>query len=176
VPPSSIAAGQRRGGFRSSGYGCLSSASTSVAVPRTPRKSRGASQQGGLAGYLAIHPHQPRWRDFAALVSDGVARVRGRPSTRSSSNQALVTFLGDPEDNRKTSSKERERASSKDKSSKFSRKNSSKSKKSEKSGQDEVKVSSSSGRAGVSTTPAPAPAVPQGTVAGGGGRWVHIPN
>jgi hypothetical protein len=139
-------------------------------------KRRGRSVDEGGSGLLRVHPHYPRWQALAGLVSDGVAFARGRSSgkARQAGYKAVSTSASSPKEQKRGSrtdgSKEKSGAR---KESKRGGNHSKSSKTTGSGGQRSEKAGSLSNE---EEAPATAQQESVGTAAGGGGRWVHVPN
>ena len=154
---------------------------------------RGPWSRGSAAGLpvrqaLAVHPHYSRWVELAGLAADGAAYVKARqsgrpmpPRGRQQQEEAQErrgdstrrdTGPGGGEGGGGERKEKRSSGGSRSKSKSLSSK--------ERGGKGDLKealvsaAAAQSGPAGAAAAPAPAPVA--GTSAGGGGRWVHLPN
>ena len=145
------------------------------------RRAAPAYKGSGLASTLAVHLHYRHWVEVAALCADGAlfasrkAGVGGlggtgkryTPVTAGAAPPPHRTAATEPSSRKSKSSRDgkREKGEKKQKSGKRDK---------DSSGEASPPVAS----AAAAPAPAPAPAgggLP-GTAAGGGGRWVHVPN
>ena len=110
-----------------------------------------------------VHPHWGRWQQLAALCADGVAHLSGGRGRAARQQYTKVGSDAQPHD-RSPGGKQQKKA---------------KKEKTEK-GRSRRSAEPAEGEGGSRATEAPrtasAAATPSGTVAGDGGRWVHVPN
>lgn len=134
----------------------------------------GRRQRGGGRPALQQHPHWPRWQELGSLCTDGMAFARGgfvasRP-TAASRQQKLLLGAEQGEVPPRSKRKGKDKSTNK-------RKNSGNNVSAQRSPK-ETRTSAPSEECSPPrpTENAGAPATRlQGTQAGGGGRWVHVP-
>lgn len=118
-------------------------------------------QKNGLRGKAAL-PHRRQWADLAALVQDGIAFTRGKalPVAASRVSPSAV-------------SRSSQKKSKKEKKQKVSRMPSGSYPDAEKA--EQLLPDTISQALPAAKSPPAAVATAEGTAAGGGGRWVHVP-
>ena len=142
--------------------------------------STGSRQGLAAKDMLRVHPHYLRWVEVGALVQDGVtyakARRSGRPMPQRSRAEQQEERGGRGDGGKRTDKRRKERREGGEKGERGAsdgqgKRESRGSKKEKKAKGREPELAEPL----VSAAPA-APAPASGTAAGGGGRWVHVPN
>ena len=143
-----------------------------VYAQRVQGKTVGSAGGGGRFGALSVHPHAGRWAEVISLVVDGITLAKdGRrtvPLLRGGNAAAGRAAAGEKKEKNKKERKERgnEHSPRKEKKQKKEKQE----KKVQQGALEEPLRASTAGEAAA----APA-ATSEGTAAGGGGRWVHVP-
>lgn len=133
-----------------------------VYAQRVQGKTVGSAGGGGRFGALSVHPHAGRWAEVISLVVDGITLAKDGRRT------AVRAAAGEKKEKNKKERKERgnEHSPRNEKKEKKEKQD----KKVQQGALEEPLRASTAGEAAA----APA-ATSEGTAAGGGGRWVHVP-